>query len=54
MADLLANIGVESGRDLHTGSLYTLATEHQLLEYREMVKSEMAQEEYAHLDASEL
>lgn len=31
--DLLANIGVESGMDLHTGSLSMLATEIQSMEY---------------------
>lgn len=42
MVDLLANIGVESGRHLHTGSLSMIATEHKLLKYKELVRNEMA------------
>jgi len=53
VANLLANIGVESGRYLHTSLLSMLATEHQLLEYKELVKNEMAQEEEAHPDVGD-
>ncbi len=41
VADLLANIGVESGMDIHTGSLSMLATEIQSMEYQNLVKNEM-------------
>lgn len=54
VADLLANIGVESGTDLHTSTLSTLATEQQMMEYQELVKNEMAQEEEVHPEAGDL
>jgi len=50
----LANIGVESRTYLHIGTLSTLAIEQQMLEYHEMVKNEMAQEEEAHPEAGDL
>lgn len=37
VADLLANIGVDSGQILHTGSLSTIATASQIKDYNELV-----------------
>jgi len=51
VADLLANIGVDSGRTLHASTLNTIATTSQLQEYKELVRMEMVQEEETHLDA---
>lgn len=51
VADLLENIGVESGKDLHTDNLSMLAIDQQILEYKDLVKREMTQEEEAHPDA---
>lgn len=41
VADLLANIGVESELELHTGSICRLSSESQLKEYQNLVKNEM-------------
>lgn len=41
VADLLANIGVECGVNLHARSLSRLASESQLLDYKNLVKNEM-------------
>jgi len=41
VADLLANIGVESGLDLHIGSISRLASKTQLMDYQNIVKNEM-------------
>lgn len=54
VAGLLANIGVESGRDLHTGSLSTLAIENQLMEYQNLMKNEMKQGGEEHPNAGEI
>lgn len=53
VADLLANIGVESGLDLHIGSISRLAFEIQLMEYQNIVKKEMKQGGEEHGDAGE-
>ena len=45
---------MESGIDLHISTLSNLATEQQMLEYQELVKNEMAQEEEVHLEGGDL
>lgn len=54
VADLLANIGVECGVNLHAGSLSRLASKSQLMDYKNLVKNEMYQEGEAHPDAGEI
>lgn len=54
VADILANIGVESGLDLHTSSISRLATEIQAMEYQTLVKNEMIQEEEEHQDVGDI
>ena len=41
MADILANTGVDNGRNLHVGTLNTIATTPQLKDYNDLVQIEM-------------
>ena len=53
MVDFLANIGVDSGWNLHAGSLNTIAIALQLNDYNELVQIKKVQGEEAHLDAGD-
>lgn len=54
VVDLMANIGVETGIDIHTGSLSRLATEIQSMEYQNLVKNEMKQGGEEHPNVGEI
>lgn len=51
VADFLANIGIDSGKTLHVGTLNTIATTPQLQDYNDLVQKERANEEGMHPDA---
>lgn len=48
IANLLANIGVDSGKTLHAGTLNSTATTPLLQDYNDLVQNEMAIEEETH------
>jgi len=53
VADILANIRVDSGWTLHASTLNTVATTLQLQEYNDLVQIEMVQEEEMHPDVGD-
>lgn len=51
LADFLANMGVDCGLEFFVGSLSSISSEGQLSNYHIIVKNDMNQEAYTHLDA---
>jgi len=48
VVDLLANIGIESGKTLHVGALSTIANTHQLQDFNDLVQKERENAEEMH------
>jgi len=53
LADFLANIGVESGREFFEGSISSMVSENQLSIFKTIVTSDMQLQENSHPDAGE-